>query len=226
MALSTPYVVEVPNHLKIWTSCPLRVSAHEPLAYQATLDMLQEWKDHNLPTIPDVHLKLSASRYGHLIACMSPEALPDRIGPFTKIIDLFLLADEIMEGPDTAKTEAAMEDLSSAAPVGPDASGLKVNLAYVEKEILESDPVLGGNYMHEMKNYWHLHKTFSLEIYQHTHSFSAFIPFRYCNFAGPTLRHMLCFSAGQNLTEYDIRALELPIFAATIAAILWNDLYS
>jgi hypothetical protein len=97
MSHSEPYNYDLPAHLKCWTSCPLRISKYESVAVQATSELLQDWRDQSLPTISDPHLKLQAGKYGHLMAVSLPEALPDRIGPLSKMIDLLLLADGTLE---------------------------------------------------------------------------------------------------------------------------------
>jgi hypothetical protein len=37
---------------------------------------------------------------------------------------------------------------------------------------------------------------------------------------------MLSFGANLDVTEYDVEAIRVPLFASTIASILWNDMYS
>jgi hypothetical protein len=37
---------------------------------------------------------------------------------------------------------------------------------------------------------------------------------------------MNTFGAGLALTEYDIKVIQIPLFASTVASILWNDMYS
>ncbi|PWY84421.1 terpenoid synthase [Aspergillus eucalypticola CBS 122712] len=204
------------------TGLPVRRSRYKNLSDEALADFHQKWEE-----AVGYSFYGGSSHSGSIALFFPPECKPDRIKPYTRLIEYFFARDDMVTASTAGKTRREMPENTAGGVSSPrdkgDMSKVKQIQSEIFRELIEVDRLRGTLLLDSLKKFDKIHDTRSVEDFQ---SWDAYLDYR-CQDMGIGFNlTIIIYCCGLDLTQSDIEMLMPVWWPAAAASALTNDVYS